>query len=206
MNTELLNLVNDNYQEFLSLGSNLQGGEEHVEGTRVGLLGLQRYLCSIRDSIVQRRTEFAALLEEKREIGRRIRDGHTFTSVAEQVEDLEAELILPGSNRASQAALLAPHERFEGIDGDSDGFPDGEPPTHKLERQVEQYQVLMLLFQRHSGSTQFVARQAERIARIRSTLFIDVDSALKASRSDCADADHENAEAHLQSLLRAVTA
>ena len=39
LSKELLDLVNTNYEQFLSLGSDLKGGEEKVEDVRVGLLG-----------------------------------------------------------------------------------------------------------------------------------------------------------------------
>ncbi|KAL1645780.1 hypothetical protein SLS58_003664 [Diplodia intermedia] len=39
---ELLDLVNANYADFLSLGRALRGGEDRVEEVRVGLLGLRK--------------------------------------------------------------------------------------------------------------------------------------------------------------------
>ncbi|EOD52989.1 putative conserved oligomeric golgi complex subunit 2 protein [Neofusicoccum parvum UCRNP2] len=39
---ELLDLVNANYADFLSLGQALRGGEERVEEVRVGLLGMRK--------------------------------------------------------------------------------------------------------------------------------------------------------------------
>ncbi|KAI7597069.1 hypothetical protein KC319_g23288, partial [Hortaea werneckii] len=44
-NQELLDLVNSNYESFLDLGQSLRGGEEKVEGVRVGGLG---FLVSLR--------------------------------------------------------------------------------------------------------------------------------------------------------------
>src|SRR5580700_8340667 len=48
LSKELLDLVNTNYEEFLSLGSDLKGGEEKVQDVRVGLLGFKRGVEDVR--------------------------------------------------------------------------------------------------------------------------------------------------------------
>lgn len=65
MSKELLDLVNDKYQDFLSLGNTLRGGEERIEEVRVGLLGFQRDLTSVRENVKRRREDVAALIDEK---------------------------------------------------------------------------------------------------------------------------------------------
>lgn len=66
LNKELLDLVNENYQDFLSLGSVLKGGEEKVEEVRVGLLGFQRDVAAIQAKVEARRKEVESLLQEKK--------------------------------------------------------------------------------------------------------------------------------------------
>ena len=57
LSKELLDLVNTNYEQFLSLGSDLKGGEEKVEDVRVGLLGFKRGVEDVRGKVRERRGE-----------------------------------------------------------------------------------------------------------------------------------------------------
>jgi DNA repair exonuclease SbcCD ATPase subunit len=73
LNRELLDLVNGNYEEFLSLGGDLKGGEEKVEGVRVGLLGFQREVEGIRKAVQDRARETGELLREKKGLRKEVR-------------------------------------------------------------------------------------------------------------------------------------
>ena len=67
LNKELLDLVNENYTDFLSLGSTLKGGEEKVEEVRVGLLGFQRDVNGIKAAVTNRKEEVRGLVGERKQ-------------------------------------------------------------------------------------------------------------------------------------------
>src|ERR1700733_10319554 len=75
LSKELLDLVNTNYEQFLSLGSDLKGGEEKVEDVRVGLLGFQRGVEDVKAKVRERKSEVETLLTEKKGIGKDIAFG-----------------------------------------------------------------------------------------------------------------------------------
>lgn len=89
LNQELLDLVNNNYEEFLSLGSDLKGGEEKVEGVRVGLLGFEREIEGIKNVVAERVDEFGKLLNEKKEIRREVMLGRGLLEVETRIAELE---------------------------------------------------------------------------------------------------------------------
>lgn len=194
LSKELLDLVNDNYQEFLSLGSALQGGEEKIEEVRVGLLGFQRDLTSIRDDAEQRRKNAAALIAEKRHLGKRIQTGRSLLDVAKQIEDLEASLMIGASANTNEVN----GETQDFSDESDDDVDGGEMSTRLLERHVEQYLVLRLLLGRHSPEQPYVLSQSDRLTRIRSTLCLDLGAALEHSKSF--QRDQPNADSRMSRL------
>jgi hypothetical protein len=64
--------VNTNYEQFLSLGSDLKGGEEKVEDVRVGLLGFKRGVEDVRGKVRERKLEVEGLLGEKKSVSKEI--------------------------------------------------------------------------------------------------------------------------------------
>ena len=89
LSKELLDLVNTNYEQFLSLGSDLKGGEEKVEDVRVGLLGFKRGVEDIRAKVRERKVEVASLLSEKRGVGREIALGRGLLELDARLEGVE---------------------------------------------------------------------------------------------------------------------
>ena len=181
MSKELLDLVNDNYQDFRSLGSTLRGGEERVEEVRVGLLGFQRDLTSVRGNVEQRRENMVALIEEGRKTTKRIKAGKLLLEIAEQIEDLEAILMI-GATRDGNV---------EGIDGQTHDFSDESDEDvedsgmsmRRLERHVEQYLILRVLLGHHNPTQPYILAQSDRIARIKSALSLDLEGGLKQLKS-----------------------
>ena len=178
LSKELLDLVNDNYQEFLSLGSTLRGGEEKVEEIRVGLLGFQRDLTAVRGNVEQRRENVAALIDAKKSIMKQIQIGKSLLQIAEQIDYLEARLMIAATTDASPNGS---NDQSENLSDESDEDADeGGALLHRLERHVEQYLVLKLLLRRHSPTQPYIISQTNRIAQIKSTLSLDLEGALKA--------------------------
>ena len=181
LSKELLDLVNDNYQDFLSLGSTLRGGDERVEEIRVRLLGFHRDLKSVRHNVEQRRENVAALIDEKRRMMKHIQMGKSLLELADQIEDLEAGLMI-GATRDESLAGSNGQSRVLLDDSDEDVEEYGMS-THRLERHVEQYLILNLLLGRYSPTQPYILNQIDRINGIKSALSLDLEGALKHCRS-----------------------
>lgn len=92
LSTELLDLVNSNYEQFLNLGSNLKGGEEHLEDIRVGLLGFKSGVLDIRAKVQAKKDNIKLLLHEKENINRQISFGRKLLELDMRLEELEDRL------------------------------------------------------------------------------------------------------------------
>lgn len=92
LNKELVDLVNDNYADFLSLGDRLRGGDERIEEVKVGLLAFQRDVTGVRDLVRQRSDDVRALLETKKALRREILTGRSLLDLDERIADLESRL------------------------------------------------------------------------------------------------------------------
>jgi conserved oligomeric Golgi complex subunit 2 len=182
LSKELLDLVNDNYQDFLSLGSTLRGGEERAEEVRVSLLGFQRDLTSVRDNVKRRQESVATLINEKRKLMKHIQSGKSLLEISEQIEDLEASLMISTATDGSLEGTKGQAQDFSD-ESDGDDAAEGGISMSRLERHVNQYLILRLLLQRHPPTQPYISSQSDRITRIRSTLSLDLEGALKYFRS-----------------------
>ncbi|OAX78699.1 hypothetical protein ACJ72_06989 [Emergomyces africanus] len=117
---ELLDLVNENYQDFLSLGSALKGGEEKVEQVRVGLLGFQRDVKGIRDGFEQRIGDISALLEEKKGLRKEVMLAYELLDVEESIGELEERLMIADDDGARNGKRQETGVANGGADGDGD--------------------------------------------------------------------------------------
>ena len=177
LSKELLDLVNNKYQEFLSLGSTLRGGEEKVEGVRVGILSFQRDLISVRDDVEQRSITVAALVSERRDIMKNVETGKALLEISEKMVDLETSLMIWVAAETSLNGLDG--QINESSDASDEDAQDDRIVVGRLKRQTEQYLVLRQLLQRHSRTQPYIRSQAKRIARIESALTLDLEGALK---------------------------
>ncbi|KAF2852048.1 hypothetical protein T440DRAFT_498080 [Plenodomus tracheiphilus IPT5] len=183
LNKELLDLVNSNYQDFLNLGNSLHGGEEKVEEVRVGLLGFRKEVGGLRDVVGEREEEVSGLLEERREVRGKIEIGRRIVDLEERLRELEGELVIEMAG--TEAIIIG--EEVSDSDEDEDEDDEGEEGTYgvsiaKLRRTVMQYRVILEL-QKSLGEHPFVVAQASRVAKVRSTLLIDLSTALQQAKS-----------------------
>ena len=187
LNKELLDLVNDNYRDFLSLGSTLSGGEEKVEEVRVGLLGFQRELGLIKSKVESRRNDVAKLLDDKRRLKQEIKLGRVLLEIAERTEDLEGHLMIgeaarrrshngmPGQSTNEEAT-------FDSFSEDSDeesSVREDRPHVHRLERLVEQYLIVKVLLRRQDNPHPFISTLEVRLHQIQITLRLDIEATMK---------------------------
>lgn len=188
LNKELLDLVNENYQDFLSLGTALRGGEEKIEGVKVGLLSFQRDVQSIRDKVEARRQEVEGLLNEKRQLRTQADIGKDLLDYADRVEELEHRLMIVDKSTANGDASADDVSESEsdlygsGSDeSDDEELEDGAAPVSfkRLERHVQKYVFLTSIAKRVGEKHPFLLAQQPRVSKIKSTLLLDLKTALE---------------------------
>jgi hypothetical protein len=190
--------VNDNYQDFLSLGGTLSGGEEKIEEIRVGLLGFQRDVKSVRDRVDERREEVRLLLQKKRALRQETGVGRALLEIAEGLDELEEKM---GVARHRQLPSIPDPERADGQEtgewsddwietttmnsSDDEDYDEGNtangdgriPP--KLKRRTEQFLILKHLAGRHSPQHPFILAQDARLRKIQELLLSDLENAIR---------------------------
>lgn len=198
LNKELLDLVNENYQEFLSLGAALKGGQDKVEEVRAGLLGFQRNVQGIKDQFEAKKKEIRECLDEKKRLRSKISVGYELLDVAERIELLETNLMIrPGKD------ATAKENGAQGEDDEGDGLSDvilgsetndsdegGEGSENdsgnkarislrRLEAHIQQYLSVKVMADRIGEKHPFISSHAGRIDAIKSALLLDLSTALK---------------------------
>lgn len=188
MNKELLDLVNENYQDFLSLGTALRGGEEKIEGVKVGLLAFQRDVQSIRDKVEARRLEVEGLLNEKRQLRAQADIGKELLDYADRVEELEHQLMIADKSSSNGDASADDESESEsdlygsgGDESDEEELEDGAAPVSlkRLERHVQKFVFLTSIANRVGENHPFLLAQQPRVSKIKSTVLLDLKTALE---------------------------
>ena len=197
---ELVDLVNDNYSDFLTLGSSLQGGEEKIEEVRVGLLSIERDIKGLREKVVEERRKVVEALGEKRKIMQDISTGRGILEVDRTLRELEIDLGLSSRDKAmvtttTQDAAEDDDEDIEehdwGTVWDDDIHEDDEeehddqvdavPP--RLRRKIDKFLSLRTLCERSGREHPLLAAEQSRIRKVKETVLLDVDAAIRAASS-----------------------
>ncbi|KAF5869612.1 putative oligomeric golgi complex subunit 2 protein [Botrytis fragariae] len=184
LSKELLDLVNTNYEQFLSLGSDLKGGEEKVEDVRVGLLGFKRGVEDVRGKVRERKLEVEGLLDEKKSVTKEIALGRKLLEVDSRLEELEDRLMVASLGR-SPNGLEDSWSEDEDEDEDDlaiDGVVNGTS-TKKLQRFVLDYRNVEHLSITIGLDHPFIAAQQPRLLRLKNTIVLDLNNALKQALS-----------------------
>lgn len=194
LSKQLLDLVNENYQDFLSLGDSLKGGEEKVEEVRVGLLGFQRDVSAIQAKVDARAAEMQSLLQEKKQYRVKANVGRALLDIAERIEELEQRLMILDSENPSAAARETPDEDSELEDfsneSSDDDDADLENEEHesaiislkRLEHNVQKFVYIIAKSEQIGQKHPFLVNQEPRLQKIKSTLLLDIDTALKQAK------------------------
>ncbi|KAK0287330.1 hypothetical protein LTR35_002825 [Friedmanniomyces endolithicus] len=179
LNQELLELVNGHYEEFLSLGGDLEGGGEKVEGVRVGALGFKRELEGIGGWINERLSEVDGLISEKRDVRREIGVGRGVLEVHERIGELEESLGIADTDEDAE------EDDIDDDDGEVEGAADNtsSPAARRLQRHARQYILLTRMIDRIGSSHPFLQAQQTRMIAIRKTLLLDLAAALRQAKS-----------------------
>lgn len=181
LNKELLDLVNGNYEEFLSLGADLKGGEEQVEGVRVGVLGFGREVEGIKKDVKERKDEVKGLLDEKKNIRREVVIGRLLLDINERLSELESSL---GINMDAEEEEEDFDDDGDAGDDDSDATTLGRAQLRRLQRHAEQFLMVERLIERIGPDHPFLVAQKGRLDEIRKTLLLDLATALRQAKAD----------------------
>lgn len=178
LNKELIDLVNGNYEEFLSLGGDLRGGEEKVEGLKVGLLGFEREVESVRKGVKEREAVVKGLLEERKDIRKEVVTGRALLEVAERLGELEGSLGVGEKDEDEEGD----EEDFEHDDEGADETVPGLR-VNRLRRHVREYLLLVRSIERVGPEHPFLEAQMGRVAEIRKTLLLDLATGLREAKN-----------------------
>jgi hypothetical protein len=185
LSKELLDLVNANYVDFLSLGRSLRSGDEKVEEVRVGLLGFRKEVEGVRHGVAEREEEVRGLVEEKVQIRRNI-------AVGRRLVEYEARLALLEERIMVEAGVL--NGQREGYDELSDSEDEDEDDENgeeegysmsvaKLRKHVQQYRLIQEIAKGVGEEHAFVTAQTHRIIKVRNTLLLDLSTALQQAKT-----------------------
>jgi len=175
LSKELFDLVNSEYEDFLTVGSTLAGGEDRVEEVRVGVLGFRREVEGIRDKVRERANEVKELLDERKEVRSDVGLGRRLLDVDAKLTELEGRL---GVDDAEEYDLDEQEEEDE-VDEDEDGM--GVTVTR-----LRKHALLYLLCRRamdRIGHHPYLTAQKGRVDKIKSTLMLDLNATLRQAKA-----------------------
>ncbi|KAF2827025.1 hypothetical protein CC86DRAFT_322867 [Ophiobolus disseminans] len=182
LSKELLDLVNSNYQDFLNLGNSLHGGEEKVEEVRVGLLGFRKEVDGLKKVVEGREDEVRGLLEERRGVRGEIEVGRRLLDYDARLRELDEDLDINASAKeADREEDVSDSEEDEDDDDDEEDASYGVSIV-KLRRNVVQYRLVQDL-EKSLGEHPYIGAQASRMTKVRSTILLDLSTALQHSKS-----------------------
>ncbi|SCV58041.1 uncharacterized protein FFB14_15414 [Fusarium fujikuroi] len=173
ISSELLELVNSNYTAFLSLGSELRGGDDKVEDVKVSLLGFRRAVEEVKTKVTERKEEANALNGELRGVRSTIEKGRKMIELSERLSSLEERLSLDSLPNNDDW-----DEESEEEDED-DNY--GSSPTRLLASAQECSRITKLL-ESLDPNAPFVIKMEERLTRCRNTSLLDLGNALKEAK------------------------
>ena len=179
LNKELLDLVNENYREFLSLGSSLHGGEEKVEEVRLGLLGFKRDVEGLKGQIKERKDEVEGLVEERKWIREEMQVGRALLEVDQSLNELEESLVIVSNKPTQNGDHDEDEAELSDSDDDSDEDGSGGMSISRLRRHMQQYIYIKRMIARIGLEHPFLKTREERVLRLRQTILLDLSSALK---------------------------
>ncbi|KAG6181725.1 hypothetical protein E4U36_003895 [Claviceps purpurea] len=182
ISAELLELVNANYTAFLSLGSELKGGDEKVGDVKVALLAFRRAVEEVKAKVARKKGETRQLNDELRLVRRHIEEGRKMLELEDRLAMLEKRLALdslPGGGGAGD--WTSDNNSSDEDESDSAAGLAGSSPGRLLQSATQCGEATLLkesLDQDHP----FVIKLEERLTRCRNTLLLDLGNALKEAR------------------------
>lgn len=182
ISAELLELVNNNYTAFLSLGNDLRGGDEKIEDVKVALLGFRRAVEEVRSRVSARGRDVETLNTELGEVRSDIEVGRKMLELDERLSDLEHRLAIGGAKKTDDDTPFG-----DSSDEDEDGSDDdGEQLIGRSPGKIATFVRDLTLIDQLSDSLgrelPFVTQAEERALECRDTILIDLGNALKEAK------------------------
>ncbi|KAI6784878.1 Conserved oligomeric Golgi complex subunit-like protein [Emericellopsis cladophorae] len=185
ISAELLELVNSNYTAFLSLGTELKGGDDKVEDVKMALMGFRRAVEDVRGKVTVKREETAKLSNELGDVRSAVEQGRKMLELSDRLSSLEERLALTSLPAGDSASGWADDDDDTSEDDDDDEAEDGlvgSSPT-KLSISARECQHISALMDSMDREQPFIMKQEERLERCRNTLLLDLGTALKEGKA-----------------------
>lgn len=142
---------------------------------RVGLLGFGKEVEVLRGRVQEREEEVAGLVRERREVRGRIEVGRRLVEFDERLRECEEGLVGVREGGGVES------DSSEDEDEDEDGDAQFGTPVARLRRNVVQYRLVSDITTGLEDHP-FVVAQSPRVAKVRSTLLLDLSTALQQAR------------------------
>ena len=156
----------------------MKGGDEKVEEVRLGLLGFKREVEGLRGKVDGRRGEVEGLVGERKRIREQIQVGRQLLEVETRIGELEERLML--ASNGERKGEGDGEEDLSESEGESEEDEENTGiPVPRLRRHMEQYMCIRQLFEKIGDDHPFLVKQEERVLRLKQTLLLDLNSALK---------------------------
>ncbi|KAI0675422.1 COG complex component [Trametes maxima] len=173
---ELVRLINDDYEAFISLSTDLRG-----EGTR--LEALQRPLADLKTKVLESRHTLQGIQDEtKQKLDRRaaIREEkaflHLLLKISESITRLESLLLISSpEDEDKEPSDVVAMPLATRADTDADDRSRGNRAKHIARVAAEYTQLLYHVSRAHTEPCAFIDESQWRIDRIKSTLSSDLD-------------------------------
>ncbi|KAI9898635.1 hypothetical protein N3K66_006995 [Trichothecium roseum] len=180
ISSELLELVNSNYTAFLSLGSELRGGDAKVEDVKVALLGFRRAVEDVKSRVAEKKDQAVTLNSELGDVRSGIELGRKMLEVSDRLSSLEERLALDSLPSTAEGRKWGDGGSDENDEDDNDhveGLVGSSPVT--LATSASECSRIISLIEALDQEHPFMIKLEERLTRCRNTLLLDLGNALK---------------------------
>lgn len=185
----------------------------------MGLLGFRRDVEGLKNKVHERRREVEELLGEKIRVGKQIQLGRGLLEVEGRVRELEARLMVKTSSNEDEDQSLRsrsgpePNADTNASEDDGDGSEEDEDEadfhlgpgtsnTSQLKRHAERYMYIQKVVQRLGPQHPFLVKLQDRIIRLRQTVLLDLNNALKAAVQSAAPTGGNNDQDRGRGLMK----
>lgn len=186
---ELVRLINDDYEDFISLSTDLHGEKSRLERIKAPLSTLRQRVVIARKSL----QDVQDAVQVKLEARAKLRDEkvllHLLLKISESLSRLESLLLLQSEDTPEHPGLLSTH--LAGAAGHSSTVKmQGSRGKHLSRVAMEYMQLLYHISKAHAEKCTYVDAIQERVDRVRSTLTSDLDHLFSATLLSVTGSDH----------------
>lgn len=191
LSTELSDLVNSEYETFLSVGDVLHGGSDQLEQVDLGVRGFRNQIIDIAEAVREKQSMAGELIDERRALKRQIAVGKRLLGLERSVDDLARRLGVGESSAENDDEKTSVHhtlndesESDSESDDDDASAKEKSPVTAMLPRlraHTTAYLQIQILFTQ-LGPHLFLNTLQPQIDTVRKTLLLDLATALRLGR------------------------